>query len=194
MSFVKTTLLGGILFLIPTVAILFILTRAFEIIRKLSKPIADAIPFTQVAGVGILTLISIILLVIICLIAGLFMRTSTAKAIVKWLEDKVLVYIPGYSYIKARSEDSLTAAGTNWKPACVFIDDNEVLCFVIDETENYCSIFLPSAPSPSSGTVCVREKKLVTFLPISITEAVFIIRQFGRGGAVVIDNVKSGIK
>jgi hypothetical protein len=36
----------------------------------------------------------------------------------------------------------------NWKPASIFVDDNEVLCFVIDETEDYCSIFLPSSPSP----------------------------------------------
>jgi len=158
-----------------------------------SQPYEDARTFYVRWGTALamVTLISIILLVIMCLAAGLFMRTSIAQRFVKWLEDKVLVYIPGYSYIKARSEDSLTAAGTNWRPAFVFIDDNEVLCFVIDETENYCSIFLPSAPSPSSGTVCVREKKLVTFLPINMTEAVFIIRQFGKGGAAVIGKVKS---
>src|SRR5262245_26090396 len=129
LSFIKATFVGGILFLIPTVAILLILSKAFEIIRRIAGPIAESLPVTQVGGVGIVTLVSIILLIIICLFAGLFMRTRFARKIIQWLEDKVLIYIPGYSYIKAISTDKLTAEGTNWKPATVFFDDNEVICF-----------------------------------------------------------------
>jgi hypothetical protein len=95
------------------------------------------------------------------------MRTKVAKKAVQWLEDRVLVFVPGYSYIRARSTDWFGKEKTeNWKPATIFVDDNEVICFVIDETEDYCSIFLPAAPTPSSGSICVREKKNVTFLPI----------------------------
>ena len=118
------------------------------------------------------------------------MRTKLAKRIIQWLEDRVLIYIPGYSYIRARTTDLFSKEKIeNWKPASIFVDDNEVLCFVIDETEDYCSIFLPSAPTPSSGSVVVREKTKVTYLPINMSEAVSMIRQFGKGASGPIQKI-----
>jgi len=191
LNFIKVTIAGGILFLIPVVAIIFIVGRAFGLLQNIARPIAKALPFTRVAGVGVLTLISIILLLVVCFLAGIFMRTRMARTIIKWLEDRVLIYIPGYAYIHERSTEWLSNQRTSsWRPATVYIDDNEVLCFVIDEGEDYCSIFFPSAPVPSSGSVSARPKKFVTYLPISVSEAVLIIRQFGKGAAAVIDKVK----
>ena len=189
--FVRITIAGGILFLIPVVVIIIVLAKAFTLLRGFSKLIADKIHFTQVAGIGATTLISIVLLLLICFIAGIFMRTKFARKIIVWLEDRVLIYIPGYSYIRARSSDLLNKEKTNgWKPASIFVDDNEVICFVIDETNDYCSIFLPSAPVPSSGSICVREKTKVTFLPINVSEAISMIRQFGKGASVPIQKIK----
>jgi len=122
------------------------------------------------------------------------MRTRSAKKIVQWLEDRVLVYVPGYSYIRARSTDWFSDEKTNtWKPATIFVDDNEVICFVVDESGDYCSIFLPSAPVPSSGSICVREKKNVTFLTTSVSETVAMIRQFGRGASISVEKVKNEV-
>ena len=190
-GFFRATIAGGILFLIPVIVIAWVIGRAIGFLHDLAKPIADLIPLTRVAGVGVLTLISIILLLLICFLAGIFMRTRLAKALVKWLEERVLVYLPGYAYIHARSSEWFSDQSTsNWKPATVFIDDNEVLCFVTDETSDYCSIFVPDAPSPSSGNVSVRAKALVTLLPISVSEAVSMIRQFGKNAASLMQKVK----
>jgi uncharacterized membrane protein len=186
-NFVKVTIAGGILFLVPVGAIVFVMAKLFDFLRSLASPIVQKFHFTRILGVGPTTLISIVLLLLACFLAGIFMRTQLAKRIVKWLENRVLVYIPGYAYIQARSAEWFSDERTNnWKAATVFIDDNEVLCFVIDESDEFCSIFLPSAPMPSSGTVSVRAKNIVTYLPISVSEAVSMIRQFGKGAAEVI--------
>ena len=85
----------------------------------------------------------------------------------------------------------LTKEGTSkWKPASVFIDDNEVICFVIDESENYCTVYMPSAPSPSSGAVGARERSKVTYLPLTVNETFLMIRQFGKGAASQIEKLK----
>lgn len=193
-NFIRITIAGGILFLIPIGAIIFILAKTINFLYDLSRPITARLPFRNVAGVGVNTLMSIILLLLVCFLAGIFMKTKLARNIVQWLEDRVLVYVPGYSYLRARSTDWFGKGKTdNWKPATVFIDDNEVICFVIDETDDYCSIFLPSAPVPSSGSVCVREKEKVTFLPINVAEAVSMIRQFGKGASSSIGKVKNEV-
>jgi uncharacterized membrane protein len=190
-NFIRITIAGGILFLIPVGAIVFIMAKTISFLYRLSKPITSKLPFDNVAGVGVNTLMSIILLLLICFVAGIFMKTKFAKRITQWLEDRVLIYIPGYTYIRARSADLFSKEKTaSWKPASIFVDDNEVICFVIDETEDYCSIFLPSAPTPSSGSICVREKSKVTFLPINVSEAVSMIRQLGKGASVPIQKIK----
>ena len=191
MLFIKTTIAGGIFFLIPVVVLVFVGAKAFSILQSISKPIAAKLPFTNIAGVADDTIITVVLLLLICFLSGIFMRTKLAKRIVKWLDDRVLVYIPGYSYIQALSTDWFSKERTaNWKPASIFVDDNEVICFVVDETEDYCSIFLPSAPSPSSGSICVRKKKDVTFLPITMSAAIMMIRQLGKGASAPIQKIK----
>jgi uncharacterized membrane protein len=193
-NFMRITIAGGILFLIPVGVIVFILAKTVNFLYDLSRPITALLPFRNVAGVGVNTLMSIILLLLICFLAGIFMRTKFAKKIIQWLEDRVLVFVPGYSYIRARSTDWFSNEKTNtWKPATIFVDDNEVICFVIDETSDYCSIFLPAAPVPSSGSICVREKKNVTFLPINVAEAVSMIRQFGKGASSSMEKVTNEV-
>ena len=193
-NFIRITIAGGILFLIPVVAIVFIMAKTINFLYGLSKPITARLPFKNVAGVGVNTLMSIILLLLICFLAGIFMKTKVAKKIVQWLEDRVLVYVPGYSYIRARSKDWFSDEKTfNWKPASIFVDDNEVICFVTDETEDYYSIFLPSAPTPSSGSICVRKKDKVTFLPLTVSEAVSMIRQLGKGASSSLEKVKDQV-
>lgn len=192
LGFIRITLAGGILFLIPVVVMGLVLGKVFVFLKRFSTPVAKRLPYSDVAGVAIATLITILLLLILCFAAGMFMRTKYARKIIQWLENNILVYIPGYSFIQVLSTNRLSKEKTSgWKPASILVDDNEVICFVIDETENYCSLFLPSAPSPSSGTICVRERSLVKYLPVSMPEAIVMIRQFGKGGALTFEKLKN---
>lgn len=191
LRFIKITIAGGILFLIPTVVVLVVITKAMRGLRTVAAPLAEKFPISKVAGIGLITVISFVLLMIVCFLAGIFTRTNFAKKLKKILEEQVLIYVPGYSYLQAMSAELFSKENkSNWRPASIFVDDNEVICFVIDESEHYCSIFLPSAPSPSSGSVCVREKSIVRYLPMSMPEAVTMIRQFGKGAASVLEKIR----
>ena len=190
-TFIKVTIAGGVVFLVPLGVVIIILSKLFNFIQPLSNTLVQKLPITKIAGVGIATLISIIFLFLISFVAGLLIKTKLAQGMIRGLEDHVLIYIPGYSALKALSTHVLTKEGTDkWKPASVFIDDNELICFVIDESENYCTVFMPSAPSPSSGTVGAREKSKVTYLPLTVNEAFLLIRQFGKGAAREIEKLK----
>src|SRR5678815_3505816 len=98
-DFFRITIAGGMLFLIPVGAIIFILAKTINFLYNLARPITARLPFKNVAGIGVNTLVSIILLLLICFLAGIFMRTNLARKMTQWLEDRVLVYVPGYSYI-----------------------------------------------------------------------------------------------
>lgn len=190
-NFIKLTISGGLLFLIPVVVAIMVLAKAVHFLRSIVRPLAQQIPFTHVAGFGVVSILAILLLLLVCFLAGLFMRTPVAKKIKVWLEDGILSFIPGYAYLKELSMDTLAMkTNENWKPASILVDDNEVICFVVDETEHYCSLFIPDAPRPSSGSVCVRAKAEVRYLPIEMNEAKGLIRTFGKGAANILEKIR----
>src|SRR6478735_8217743 len=87
MDFIKISIAAGVLFLIPVMVIGLVLAKVIGFLYNLSKPITAQLPFENVGGVGVNTLMSIILLLLACFLAGLFMRTNLARKMTQWLED-----------------------------------------------------------------------------------------------------------
>jgi uncharacterized membrane protein len=175
--------------------LVFILSKIYNVLHPYSLFLAEKLRFSKIGGVGIIPFLSLILLVLAFFFAGIIMRSGPLQKFTRWIEQKILVYIPGYAYVKARSDSVLKNEGViPWKPATVVIDDNEVICFVIDESEHYCSIFMPSAPMPSTGVVCAREKSMVRYLPTSINATILMIKQFGKGAAAEIEKLNAAEK
>ena len=194
-KYFKVTVIQGVIFLIPLVVLVFILSKIYNVLHPYSLFLAEKLRFSKIGGVGIIPFLSLILLVLAFFFAGIIMRSGPLQKLTQWIEQRILVYIPGYTYVKARSDSVLKNEGAiPWKPATVVIDDNEVICFVIDETENYCSLFMPSAPMPSTGVVCAREKSMVRYLPTSINATILMIKQFGKGAAAEIEKLNAAEK
>src|SRR5688572_28070182 len=104
-SFLKTTIAGGVFFLIPIIVVIALGAKGFMMLRQLSVEIAEKLPITHIAGVGVITLVTVSLLLFVCFVAGIFMRTDIAHKVKRWIEEDVLIYVPAYSYIQALSTD-----------------------------------------------------------------------------------------
>ena len=98
--FLRITVLGGVLFLTPIVALVFILGKAFDLARRGLKPVATIIPDRFVSGATTEAILAIVLIAILCFLAGLFARTRPAQRIMAGLESSVLSKVPAYEYLK----------------------------------------------------------------------------------------------
>ena len=98
--FFRITVLGGVLFLTPIVVLAFILGKAFDFSRRALKPVTAIIPDRFVSGVTTEAIMAIVLIAILCFLAGLFARTRPAQRIVAELESSVLSKVPAYEYLK----------------------------------------------------------------------------------------------
>lgn len=189
-KFLKSTFTGGVLLLLPVLLCVLGVVKGFGLLRKMVAPIAHGLPF-EVSGIGKTTLLTILILLVLCLLAGLFMQSLYAKRLKNFLENEILVHVPGYSYIEALSTDKLTENHeSTWKPAIIMDDSSGIICFVVEESEHYYAIFLPSAPSPSSGSVCIRPKEEVQLMNVGVSEAVTALKRFGRGAATLLEKEK----
>ena len=188
LKIIKATFLGGILFLAPLVLLLVILEKGYHIIQKITLPIISHFPKVKILGLAIEEIIAIIIIFIICISAGLVARTTYAKRLIQRLENGILSFIPGYSFIKKTNENIMGfESNENLKVVLVPTDAGLQFAFLIEEiNDNNFSVFVPAAPNPWSGSICFVEKKGIKEVGISQKEALACIRKLGFGSAALL--------
>jgi len=74
-EFIRTTLLGGLLFLIPLVVVM-VVGKAFEILKTVATPLANFIPIDSVGDFAIVQVLTTAIMLAACLLAGLIARSA----------------------------------------------------------------------------------------------------------------------
>jgi uncharacterized membrane protein len=76
-----------------------------------------------------------------------------------------------------------TESATDLKPALVSFDDNAVLGFIVEESEDKSmyTVFIPSAPSAATGSVVLMPKARVQLLDAPTMAAMRAMKQRGLG-------------
>ncbi len=87
--FVGTTILGGVLFLTPIVVLGIVLSKAYDFVRRGLQPLTALTAQTLAPGPTMTAILAILVLALMCLLAGLFARTMLAQRIVNGLEATV---------------------------------------------------------------------------------------------------------
>jgi uncharacterized membrane protein len=181
--FIRTTLLGGLLFLFPIVFIFFIFGKALGIINKLFAPLEKLLPIDSIGGVAVIKLLALGILVLICFIAGLAARTALAGRLVSSLETNVLKKIPAYTLLKSKAESVLRPEDIGGMcPVLGRFDDSWQLALEIERIPGgKVVIFLPGAPDPWSGSVCVLTEDRITPLDLTVKSLADILKRLGKG-------------
>ncbi len=182
-GFLKTTIFGGIVFLVPVIILFYFIGKAFEIMKKLADPLAPLIPFGAIAGILTVNLLALALIVLVCFLAGLAAKSATAARLVRQLETSVLSHIPFYAVIKGMTA-SIPGAEEfeGMKTVIARLDDYSQVAFEIERLESGdVVVFLPGAPDPWSGAVCIFSEDRVQPVNVAMMAASQSIRRFGKG-------------
>ena len=191
-SLIKRVLNGIILFLLPVLLLLFILGKAISIVQKLILPIKKYLPAERVFGVGLLTLISLIIILLICYLAGVLIEQKRVKWLITKLEDKILVFIPGYSMIKAQTSEIVSEAVANWQPVLIGEDGDWKMGVLVDrQPDGLCMIFFPEPPDAKQGEMKLVHESKLKKLDMPVNKMIRIIRKYGKSeGAFFSKNGK----
>ena len=108
MQFLKTTVIGGVLFLIPFVFFVAVIGKALEFTGKIATPLATVIPVESIGALAIVEILAVAILVLVCFLAGLSARTMVAKKLVGGLEVNVLSKLPAYALLKSKTQSLLS--------------------------------------------------------------------------------------
>ena len=189
--FVVMTILGGVLFLTPIVVLEVVLSKAFDFVRRGLQPLMALIPKTLAPGPTMTAALTILLLGLVCFLAGLFARTLLAQRFVSGLEATVLSKVPGYEYLKQAGTSVLGLGESAELPVVLaHLGDAWRIGVQTDSIgDGYVAVFLPNSPNPMSGSVFLIAADHVRPADVSLATAIASLRRCGIGSGALLSTL-----
>jgi len=187
-EFIKTTLIGGILIVLPIYVSILLLIKAFNGLLGVVKPIAAVIP----ASVEFEQALAILILAAICFLAGLITRTGPGIRAKDAFENAVLSKLPGYTLIRGLT-GRLTGRidEPTFAPALVEIEDALVPALIIEELPNgLFTVLVPSVPTPMAGALYILPKARVHPVDVSFATALKVFTKWGTGAGEFVQAMR----
>ena len=182
-GFFKATIVGGLLFMVPLILMVVVLQKGLGLVRKIVVPLAKYFPERTFLGVGMTTILSIAVIVLLCFLFGLVARTAAGKKVRDWLEFTIMGKLPGYALVKGviqgatglENEEDVTIA-------LVRIEDAWQIGFVVEvHSDGHRTVYLPGVPNPASGSIFYMTEDRIRPLDVKTPELVMAIRHLGLG-------------
>jgi uncharacterized membrane protein len=178
-EFSKTTLIGGVLVILPIYITVLLLVKTVAGVAALVSPVTALVP----AVLQFREVIAVAILILACFLAGLLLRTGPGLRTKNVIERNLLERIPGYAFIRGitarvagKQEDETFAV------ALVELEDALVPAFVVEEHDDGAfTVFVPSVPTPAAGAIYILPKERVHIVDIPFHKALTVISKWGAG-------------
>lgn len=187
-GFIRTTIVGGVFYLVPVIVLLAVIGKALGIAHKLVAPVAKVIQLQGPLSFLSERVLAIIVIVLFCFLAGLIAKTAGGKGFTRWLESNVLSKVPGYTLIKSMS-DSISGVEEQSDRETVLarIEDSWQVGLLVERLDNgHAAVYVPGAPSTLSGSVYFMTEDRIKPLGIPVSAAFRCVGRLGAGSNVLL--------
>ncbi len=188
-GFLKTTAIGGLLFLLPLIVVGALIGQVVPIVMTVAEVLGEFIPVRTPAGIALLILLAIVIVLLMCFAAGLLARRSFGKRIAEAFEKKLLLLFPRYAILKDQMADSIggDAAKAKMKPLLVQFQDTLRIGFETERNgDGFVTVYLPGAPDPWMGSVVILPADRVEPVAVEFGDAVAVCEQLGRNSKIFL--------
>jgi uncharacterized membrane protein len=187
-EFVVRAFITGLLILVPVYLSVLLLLKAMNSVAGIARPFANLLPEWLPAE----HILSLLLVLIVCFLIGVAVRTPTGRAIQERIEKSFFERIPGYALFRSLTQRLAGKDEENvWKPALAEIEEALVPAFIIEElADGRFTVFVPSVPTPFAGAVYVLTPERVHPLDVPFTQALQSISRWGSGSKELVAAMK----
>lgn len=190
-NFLWTTLLGGLLVVLPVAIFMLLFMQIYQVITGLIEPITNLIiNFTRISEV-LAVVISLTATILLFFSIGLLMKTKFGKWTFEGLENSVFSSMPGYRIVKEVVSQFTGAKKPPFSSVALvdFAENNQlVTAFITDEHEDgRYTVFVPESMNPTNGLVYHLPPQCVHPIDVPIEDAMRSLVSFGGGSDVIIE-------
>lgn len=191
-NFFKTTIIGGLVVLLPLVLFYLLIKFLFYTISGIAKPILGLSDAYEAFRYPVLVdLFAFVFLVALCFLVGLFVSTKIGQVWVHWIERRILFKLPYYGTLREAVHQLLGNSNMNlFKVVLVDLYDSDTLvtAFITDETHGeYVTIFVPTGPNPTTGFIYHVKRKQLISVDTKAEEAFRSIISVGTGSSAFLN-------
>jgi uncharacterized membrane protein len=183
---VRTTIIGGLLFMLPFAVVVFLIGQVSFLIYPAVVKVQEFLPAAAFSFgfVSSATLLATLIVLALCYLAGLAAQRSLAARFSAKIEKSLLLLFPRYAIWKNEMASNLGGAATGnaaMKPVLVTLDDAVQIGFETDrEPCGPVTVYLPSAPDPWSGRLVHVSSERVAPLAADFGQALAVFETLGR--------------
>ncbi len=179
--FLKVTLIGGLLVVLPIWVSLLLLLKAIKGALAMLLPIAKLLPETVVHE----KVVALILLLAICFVVGLIVRAQPGQRLGDWVRRHILDRIPGFSLVHGMTRQLIgVKEEQSFQPALVEIEEALVPAFIIEKhTDGQFTVFVSSSPTPMAGAIYILQPERVHPVDMPLAKAMLCVTKWGSGVA-----------
>ena len=181
-EFIKTTVLGGIVIVIPIAVIVIVLGDFYHTLIEITSPLTKGMTFGPLTNTLIATLFVVLVIVAFFFIAGLLLNTFWGKSTKNWLEQNIFERIPMYSTLSQLTQRIAGIENSNFPVVEVDLygTANRVLGIVIDTLpDGRLLVYTPSSPVITVGQLNIVAEENVKILDVSITNTLNCLSMMG---------------
>ena len=164
--------------------------KAFQIVKVLAEPLDRLLPIQTLAGVAFVDFLTVVLMVGLCLLAGLAARSQAGRKVNDRVEALLLQFVPGYGWVKGVTGSVSDAeAEILLKPVIARLDDQAQIGFEVDRTrDGLVAIYVPGAPDPRSGSLSFITPDRVEPLDVGFQAVLMSFKRLGCGASSPLDD------
>ncbi len=194
LDFIKATVLGGIVVIIPLSIILLALGSLMGSLITFGESLGDILPFSWLGNTAIVAAIAALSILIACFVTGLVLLTGPGRRLSAFMQKNLVERIPMLGMLQ-----SLTArfAGLNTselQPVLVDIQNTgaDSMGFLVEELpDNRLAVFVPAVPVATVGQIYFVPRERVVYINASMMDVVNAITQWGVGSKLLFQEAET---
>lgn len=182
-GFLKTTAIGGLIFLLPLAAIGALLGYVYNVVLLIYEPLKEYLPASSALGLALLFLIAVAILLVLCFLSGLAAQRAIGRKFHQTIEKQLVMVFPKYAIYKDIVAGNIggDALAPSLVPVTIRLDDMIRIGYEAGRTKGgHVIVYMPGSPDPWIGSVVLIEPDRIQCLDVDFNETAAICERLGR--------------
>jgi uncharacterized membrane protein len=179
----------GFFIVLPVLLVVFVFKKLYDTLKTVILKLVDVLPGKVFQEPMMRVLAVVVAIIMLLVLLGLLTHTRLGRAIGRWLEGAFLRRLPLYSLLRnfakglagKEDEHALKTVLVTVKPGV-----QQFGLLVEHHADGSGTVFLPSSPNPSSGTVQIVEASLIRELHVPAHMLFKCLSRWGDGTTTVL--------
>lgn len=190
-SFIKTSLLGGTLVVLPIVILILVFKWLYEFIADKIKPLTYILLETAKLQEFVASILAIAIIILTFFLVGVTVKTKLGRFAFAYVEQIFLTKLPLYKIIKETTLQLVGSEKTLFKHVALvklFGNETRVTAFITEEHDDGSyTVFVPSSPAPTAGFIYHLTKDKVQKIKYPVDKAMKTIISLGVGSKEMME-------